>query len=128
MDSYLTSVLRLLPTEKFFILRAANLLQTVEIFRVAWYNMCVKALRVKKAIALYETRMRAGWVVMTVIFYILSAVIWYALAAVLPYTATVKVDVKTAEGLTRAAFTATSAEIGADEKDKERAFLMPTSE
>ncbi|MCH5165404.1 MAG: phosphatidylserine/phosphatidylglycerophosphate/cardiolipin synthase family protein [Clostridiales bacterium] len=88
----------------------------------------MKPLHRKKAITLYETRMRAGYVVKTVVFYMLATILWYMLAVLLPYTATVTVSAADNARLTREAFSASEAEINRDDSEKERALLMPTSE
>lgn len=93
-----------------------------------WYNIDMKPLHRKKAITLYETRMRVGYVVKTVVCYVFAAIIWYMLAVVLPYTVTLNVSPADNARLTRAAFSATQQEISRDDADKERALLLPTSE
>lgn len=92
------------------------------------YNMTVKPLHKKKAVLLYETRMRVGFVVMTVVFYLLAAIIWYMLAAVLPYTQTVNVSESENVFITREALSASQEQINRSERLKERVLLMPTSE
>ncbi len=93
-----------------------------------WYNIRVKPLHRKKAVALYETRMRVGYVVKTVVCYVFAAIIWYMLAVILPYTVTLNVSAADNARLTRAALSATQTDINRDEAAKERALLMPTSE
>lgn len=93
-----------------------------------WYNIRVKPLHRKKAVALYETRMRVGYVVKTVVCYVFAAIIWYILAVILPYTVTLNVSAADNARLTRAALSATQTDINRDEAAKERALLMPTSE
>lgn len=88
----------------------------------------MKPLHRKKAIALYETRMRPGYVVKTVVCYLFAAVLWYALAVIVPYTPTITVSAADNAKITRAAFSASQEQIEANEADKERALLMPTSE
>ncbi len=88
----------------------------------------MRTLYKKKAIKLYETRLRTGYVVMTVIFYILAAAIWYLLAVILPYTVTVNVSAADNAKITREAFSATADVISAPDSQKEHALLMPTSE
>lgn len=90
---------------------------------------CVmKTLYKKKAIALYETRMRVSYVIITVVFYILAAILWYALEAVAPYTVTVTVDPNERVLLTREALSATEEQKNKSVFEKEHALLMPTSE
>lgn len=100
----------------------------MEFWRKACYNICVKPLHKKKAVALYETRMRPGYVVKTCISYLFAAIIWYILAAVLPYTVTVDVSASENALITREAFSASAEQIAADESEKERALFMPSSE
>lgn len=88
----------------------------------------MKTLYRKKAIALYENKMRVSYIVATVIMYIVAAIVWYIIAAIVPYTVTVNVSENDAKRLTREAFTATQAEIDLPENEKQRALFMPTSE
>lgn len=82
----------------------------------------------KKAIALYETKMRVGYIVKTSVCYLFAAIVWYILAVILPYTVAVGVSASDKLLVTRQAFSATQSEIDRDESEKERALLMPTSE
>ncbi|MCM1367493.1 MAG: phospholipase D-like domain-containing protein [Roseburia sp.] len=80
----------------------------------------------KKAIALYETRMSARYVILTAVCYFFAAVIWYILCVITPYMDSVPVSAAEAELLTREAFSATAEQIAKDESKKERAMLMPS--
>ncbi len=80
----------------------------------------------KKAVALYETRMSAKYVVTTIVMYLFAAMIWYALGVLLAYTGMVTVSESDKRLLTRSAFTATAEEVAGPEQYKERALLMPT--
>lgn len=88
----------------------------------------MKTLYRKKAIALYETHMRVGFVVKTVVFYLLAAVLWYIIAVIAPYMATIEISPSQNIVLTRQAFSATEQSKAAPIEDKERAQLMPTNE
>ncbi|MDE7164031.1 MAG: hypothetical protein K2O04_01215 [Clostridiales bacterium] len=88
----------------------------------------MKTLYRKKAIALYETHMRVGFVVKTVVFYLIAAVLWYIIAVIAPYTATMEVTASQNIVLTRTAFSATEKDINIPIENKERALLMPTGE
>lgn len=91
-------------------------------------KISMKTLYKKKAIALYETHMRVGFVIKTVMFYLLAAVLWYIIAVVAPYTATMEVSASQNIVLTRTAFSATENDKAVPKENKERALLMPTSE
>ncbi|MDE7107709.1 MAG: hypothetical protein K2O39_05240, partial [Clostridiales bacterium] len=67
----------------------------------------MKTLYRKKAIALYETHMRVGYVIKTVVFYLLAAVLWYIIAVIAPYMATIEISPSQNIVLTREAFSAT---------------------
>lgn len=88
----------------------------------------MKTLHKKKAIALYETRLRPGFVVKTAICYIFAALIWYVIAVIVPYTAPVKISAADSARITREAFSASARQISAPDGGKEHALLMPTSE
>ncbi len=88
----------------------------------------MKTLYRKKAIALYETHMRVGFVVKTVVFYLLAAVLWYIIAVIAPYTATIEISRSQNIVLTREAFSASEQNKSSPTETKERALLMPTSE
>lgn len=88
----------------------------------------MKTLYKKKAIALYETRMRVGFVIKTVVFYLIAAVLWYIIAVIAPYTATMEVSASQNIVLTRNAFSATEKDVGVPIDNKERALLLPTGE
>lgn len=88
----------------------------------------MKPLHKKKAITLYETRMRVGYVISTAVCYFFAAVVWYILAVILPYTATVKVSAADNAKITRAAFSASQEQIELEDEKKEHALLMPSSE
>ncbi|MDE6293878.1 MAG: hypothetical protein K2L88_04575, partial [Clostridiales bacterium] len=72
--------------------------------------------------------MRVGFVIKTVVFYLLAAVLWYIIAVVAPYTATMEVSASQNIVLTRRAFSATEKDEAVPTENKERALLMPTSE
>ena len=80
----------------------------------------------KKFNRLYGRKISVKFVVLTLVFYLLAAILWYIIAAVSPYMNTVEVGREAAAAGTREAMSATAAEIARDEKDKERAFLMPS--
>lgn len=81
----------------------------------------------KKAIALYETRIRIGYVVLTAVCYFFAAVIWYVLCVITPYMDSVPVSAADCAAITREALSATPEQIARDDSQKERALLMPTS-
>ncbi|MBD5132652.1 MAG: hypothetical protein HDT28_08730 [Clostridiales bacterium] len=87
----------------------------------------MKTLYRKKAIALYETRLRVGFVVTTLVLYLVASVLWFLLAVILPYADTVTVSERDNVIITRAALSATAEQQAADERDKERALLLPSS-
>ena len=87
----------------------------------------MKPLHRKKAVALYENRLGIGYIIRTVIFYVLAAFVWILVAMIAPYMATVTVSESRNIVLTRHAFSATDEQIALDEDKKERALLMPTS-
>lgn len=86
----------------------------------------MKPRKSKKAIALYETHMRCGYVILTAVCYFLAAAIWYILCVITPYMDSVPVAAADRASLTREAFTASSEQIERDESQKERALLMPS--
>ena len=88
----------------------------------------MRPLNKKRATTLYETRIRPGYVISTVICYIVAAIAWYAIAAIAPYTAHITVSEIDRARVTREALSATAEQIAADEREKERALLMPSSE
>ncbi|MDE5593491.1 MAG: hypothetical protein K2I75_06125 [Clostridiales bacterium] len=88
----------------------------------------MKTLYKKKAIALYETHMRVGYVIKTVAFYLLAAVLWYVIAVIAPYMATIEISPSQNIVLTREAFSASEQSKASPIADKERALMMPTSE
>ena len=93
-----------------------------------WYNPGVKTLFRKKAITLYETRLRPSYIVKTVVFYVIAAVLWYIIAVIAPYMDTAVVGEAENYKITREALSATDEQIARDESQKERALLMPASE
>ncbi|MDE7405634.1 MAG: hypothetical protein K2M89_02015 [Clostridiales bacterium] len=88
----------------------------------------MKTLYRKKAIALYETHMRVGFVIKTVVFYLIAAVLWYIIAVIAPYMATIEISPSQNIVLTREAFSATEQSKNSPIENKERALLLPTSE
>lgn len=88
----------------------------------------MKTLYKKKAIALYETHMRVGFVIKTVVFYLLAAVLWYIIAVIAPYMATIGISPSQNIVLTKTAFSATEQQKTAPTENKERALLLPTGE
>lgn len=88
----------------------------------------MRTLHAKKAVALYDRKLSVKYVVTTVIMYVIAALLWYAVAAVAPYTATVTVDPAREKTITREAFSAGEQQSSRPESEKERAFLMPSSE
>lgn len=88
----------------------------------------MKTLYRKKAIALYETHIRVGFVIKTVVFYLLAAVLWYIIAVIAPYMATIEVSPSQNIALTRQALSATEQNKAVPVENKERTLLMPTSE
>lgn len=88
----------------------------------------MKTLYRKKAITLYETRLRVGFVVKTTVFYIIAAILWYIIAVITPYMNTVTVSSAQNIVLTRSALSASDKAAARPIEQKERALLMPTSE
>lgn len=89
--------------------------------------MAMQSKKRKKVVALYETRMRASYVVKTVVCYFFAALIWYILCVITPYMDSVPVCASDAALLTREALSATEEQISEDDGEKERALLMPSS-
>lgn len=87
----------------------------------------MKPLHKNKAVALYETRLRVGFIVSTVVCYIIAMLLWYAICAITPYMDSVSVSAENSARVSRAALSATADDIAADEREKERAILLPTS-
>lgn len=87
----------------------------------------MKPLRKKRAITLYEKRLSVGFVVTTLVCYVLAALIWYVLGVITPYMDYVGVSEADNAFITRKALSATAEEIAASCEDKERATLLPTS-
>lgn len=83
--------------------------------------------RKTKTVALYETRMSGKYIAKTIVCYIAAAVVWYIIAAIAPYIGNVNVSAEASAQLNKAAFCATSEQIGRDEAEKERALLLPSS-
>lgn len=88
----------------------------------------MNSLNKNKAVALYETRLRVGYVVTTLVCYIVALLLWYALCVITPYMDSVTVSAENAARVMRAALSATSEQQAAAESEKERAALLPTSE
>lgn len=86
----------------------------------------MKPLNKNKAVALYETRLRVGFVVAVLVCYILAAVLWYALCAITPYMDSVDISAENAARVSRAALSATDADRAVSVAEKERATLLPS--
>lgn len=108
------------------IIKDVNILEQLDKFTTA-YKKKPRLYR-NKAITLYETRMRKGYVAMTCVMYFVAAILWYLLNILLPYMGNVQVSKSDLARLSRQAFEASYEQVISDEHAKERALLMPTSE
>lgn len=95
---------------------------------IQYKYIIMKTLYRKKAIALYETRIRVGFVIQTVVFYVIVAMLWYVIAVIAPYMNTAEVSASQNIVFTRTAFSATEQDKAVPVENKERALLLPTSE
>lgn len=62
--------------------------------------------------------MRVGFVIKTVVFYLLAAVLWYIIAVIAPYTATIEISASQNIVLTKTAFSATYKDIAVPTENK----------
>lgn len=80
----------------------------------------------KKAIALYGTKMSARYIVKCVVCFVLAAVIWYIIAATLPYALPKDVSFSDNEYVSVENLSASAEDVARADSEKERALFMPS--
>ncbi len=82
----------------------------------------------KKVTALYDYRIRVGYIISTAVCFLFAAIIWYVLCAVTPYMQYKDVSAEQRKLYSRENFSASATDMDMPQNLKERVLLLPTSE